>query len=316
MSEIQFILNDNFWKFLVSLEGLKEKKEKNLFCESLGINEETLFKFQEFLNRFNVMSLNIDGFVMPLKEQCKIKMEFSFSEWLALQASFHKEEDKNNLEHYYQHIVQNKLLVAQNACVQFNLFNQTSGTTVCINKVEDLKKKFDYVISHKKPITIEFHNSKECIVFPHRLVFLDGILCVIGESTHDKMLVYFGVEDIKDIKDFNQTYEPNLSQIEINEFVCHLRLVNGKEERLVLKIYNQYESDLLPSHHFLGSPFVTTNAEGDMIWAATLEICEDLFQWLYEMKDRAEVLDPRHIRKEFALYCENKKEKSGDKKAS
>jgi WYL domain len=316
MSETQLILNDNFWKFLVALESLGEKKDKNLFCDSLGITEEKLYEFQEFLNRFNVMSLIIDGFVMPLKEQCKIKMEFTFSEWLALQASFHKTSDKNNIEHYYQQIVKNKLLLAQNAFVQFNLYKQTSTTAVCLNHIEDLKKKMDYVISQKKPIGIQFHNSKECNIFPHRLVFLDGILCIIGESIHDKMLVYFGLEDIRDIKDFHQAYEPNLSQIEINEFICHLRLINGKEERLVLKIYNQYESDLLPSHHFLGNPFVTTNSEGEMVWAATLEICDDLFQWLFEMKDRAEVLDPGHIRKEFALYCEHNQEKYGRKKAS
>ena len=311
---MQLILNDNFWKFLVSLEELKEKKDKFLFCESLDINEETLYEFQNFLSRFQIKSICVDDFILPLADQCKIKIEFTLSEWLALQANFH--ENKNNMDHYSQHIIHNKLLIARNAFEQFNLYRQPPNSSIEPVQTENLKKKIDYVIAYKKPITIEFHNDKECIVFPHRLVFLDGTLCVIGESVSDKTLVYFGVEDIENIKDFEQNYEPNLSQIEINEFICHLRLINGKEERLILKVYNQYDTDLLPSHHFLGNPFITTNSEGDMIWAATLEMCDDLFQWLYSMKDRVEVLDPGHVRKEFAHYCDNKKTNSGLKKAS
>ncbi|MBC7537788.1 MAG: WYL domain-containing protein [Bacteriovorax sp.] len=316
MSEMQLILNDSFWKFLVSLEELKEKKDKTLFCASLNVDDETLQEFQEFLNRFDVMCESDDAFIYPLKDKCRIKMDFSLSEWLALQASFHKDDDQNNFKHYYQRIVQNKLSAAQKAFEQFNLYRKPADVSVKLSEIENLKKKIDYVICYKKSITIEFFNNKECVVFPHRLVFLDGILCVVGESINDKSLVFFGVEDIKDVKDFVHEYEPNLSQIEVNEFICHLRLINGKEERLILKIYSQYEADLLPSHHFLGNPFVTSNTEGEMIWAATIEMCDDLFQWLYTMKDRAEVLDPGHVRKEFAHYCEIKNENSGLKKVS
>lgn len=317
MSEQQLILNDTFWKFLVSLEELKEKKDKTLFCASLGVDEVALGEFKEFLNKFDVMFESDEAFIYPLKDKCRIKMEFSLSEWLALQATFQTEnKGQNNFQYYYQRIVQNKMVVAQKAFEQFNLYKKPVDVKVQLSDFENLKKKIDYDICYRKTINIHFFNDKKCVMYPHRLVYLDGVLCVVGESTHDKTLVFFGVEDIKAVEDWNQTYEPNLSQIEINEFICHLRLINGKEERLVLKIYSQYEADLLPSHHFLGNPFVTSNTEGDMIWAATIEMCDDIFQWLYSMKDRAEVLDPGHVRKEFAHYCELKKEISGLKKAS
>lgn len=317
MSEQQLILNDMFWKFLISLEELKEKKDKTLFCSSLGADEETLREFQVFLNKFDVTFESDDAFIYPLKDQCRIKMEFSLSEWLALQATFQTENnDQNNFKYYYQRIVQNKMMMAQKAFEQFNLYKKPVDVKIQLSEFENLKKKIDYDICYKKTINIHFFNNKECVIYPHRLVYLDGILCVVGESTHDKTLVFFGVEDIKGVEDWNQAYEPNLSQIEINEFICHLRLINGKEERLVLKIYSQYEADLLPSYHFLGNPFVTSNTEGDMIWAATIEMCDDIFHWLHSMKDRAEVLDPGHVRKEFAHFCELKKETSGLKKAS
>jgi len=138
----------------------------------------------------------------------------------------------------------------------------------------------------------------------------------VGENLTDKTLLYFGIEDISDVSDLTNTYLPNLSQIEVNDFIVNIRLINGKDERLVLKIYNQEGADLLPMHHYLGNPFVSSNTEGDMIWAATIEMCDDVFHWLYFMRDRVEILDPGHLRKDFAHYCELKKQSSYSKKAS
>jgi hypothetical protein len=308
MSEHQLILNDSFWKFLVSLEEIKEKKDKAVFCSTLNLTEEVLQQFIGFLNQMDVMCTSDDKYIYPLKDKCRIKMEFSLVEWLALQASV---EDGAGFNHYYQKIIQNKVSVAQKAFEQFSLFRKPENVKVQASDVANLKKRIDYDISNMKAIKLHFFNSKECVIFPHRLVFLDGTLCVIGESINDKVLLYFGIEDVKNIEEFKVDYKPNLSQIEVNEFICHLRLITGKEERLVLKVYSQYEADLLPSHHFLGNPFVTSNTEGDMIWAATIEMCDDVFHWLFTMKDRVEILDPGHIRKEFAHYCELKKENAG-----
>ncbi|MBC7428471.1 MAG: WYL domain-containing protein [Bacteriovorax sp.] len=312
MSDQQIILENSFWKFLVSLEELKERKELFLFCSSLGVDEETLDAYCEFLTRFKVAVMKDAQFVYPLKEQCRIKMEFTLSEWLALQASFPKESPA----YYYQQIIHDKMQMAQKANAMFTLHKKADDHVISGNAFEHLKKKIDYDIVCRKSMKIEFFSHKECSIFPHRMVFLDGILCVVGENINDKMLVYFGVEDIANVTNLESVYEPNLSQLEVNEFIGHLRLINGKEERLVLKIYSQDQADLLPEHHFLGNPFVTTSTEGDMIWAATLEMCDDIFNWLYKMRDRVEVLDPGHVRKEFSHFCALQSENAGSKKAS
>ena len=315
MSDQQYILEDSFWKFLVSLEDLKERKKMILFCSSLSIDEDTLENYCQFLTRFKIVVMKDEQYVYPLNEQCKIKMEFSLSEWLALQASMLKDNDA----FYFQHIVKNKINMAKNAHTQFSLYKKPEDHIIIENFIENNIKKMDSSIVAKKSIKINFFAEKNCHVFPHRLVFIEGILCIIGENIEDKMLVYFGLEDIKDIQYLeNETshYEPNLSQIEVNEFISHIRLINGQEERLVLKIYGQDQSELLPKYHFLGNPFVTSSAEGDLIWAATIEICDDVYNWLYKMSDKVEVLDPGHIRKEFSHFCELKKEMSRSKKAS
>jgi hypothetical protein len=172
---------------------------------------------------------------------------------------------------------------------------------------ENLKKKILYDIAKRKSLKLQFHKDKDCDIFPHRLVFLDGVLCVIGEDVHSKILKFFPIEEISETQELSAAYEANLSQIEVSEFINDLRLINGKQERLILKFHATAEVDVLPAYHYLHNPYVTTNSEGDMIWAATLEMCDDVFQWLYQMKDQIEILDPRFIRKEFAEYCEFQK---------
>ena len=315
MSDQQYILEDSFWKFLVSLEDLQERKKMILFCSSLSIDEATLENYCQFLTRFKMVVVKDEQYIYPLNEQCKIKMEFSLSQWLALQASI----PKDNNTFYFQQIVKNKINMAQNAHAQFSLYKKPEEHILNGNFIENNIKKIDCSIIARNPIQINFLANKQCNVFPHRLVFIEGILCIIGENIEDKMLVYFGIEDIEDVQDleiFTNNYEPNLSQIEVNEFINHIRLINGQDERLVLKIYSQDQSELLPKYHFLGNPFVTSSAEGDLIWAATIEICDDVYNWLYKMSDKVEVLDPGHIRKEFSHFCELKKETSGSKKAS
>lgn len=319
MSPRQMRLENSFWKFLVSLEELKEKKEMILFCSSLGTDEDAIKEYCIYLRGLDIDVNFDDQFIYPLKDQCRIKVEFSVSEWFAMEAMIHENQAKEQAL-YFNQVLATKFKTIQRLNKRSSLYDLDEVKPIekshSFNKFENLKKKIDYFIAHKKLMTITFAEEKSCEVFPHRQVFLDGVLCVVGENVKDKTLCYFAVEDVFEIDELKIQYEPNLSQIEINEFVCHLRLINGREERLVLKIYSQEEADLLPQYHFLGNPFVTSNTEGDMIWAATIEMCDEVFHWLYKMRDRVEILDPGHIRKDFAHYCELKKENESEKKAS
>jgi hypothetical protein len=173
-----------------------------------------------------------------------------------------------------------------------------------------LKKIADQIqedISQKNSIKLYFEEKKECDIFPRRLVFLDGVLSIIGEDIHSKALEFFPLSKIIRVEPVDIVFRPNLSQFQVNDFINDLRLVSGKQERLILKFHSQEGADLIPCYHYLHNPYVTSNPEGDVIWAATIEMCEDIFQWLYQMKDQVEILDPGLVRKEFSRYCEFQK---------
>ena len=88
----------------------------------------------------------------------------------------------------------------------------------------------------------------------------------------------------------------------VDDFINAIRAVAGSEERMVLKVKNAETVDLRPPYHFLGNPYMTSNMNGDLIWAASVEMSDDLLEWLYQIKDSVEILDPEHLKDRFEEY--------------
>lgn len=168
---------------------------------------------------------------------------------------------------------------------------------------EYIVSRVEAAIIFKSVVRLKFRNQNEVSIFPYRVCFLDGVLCIIGEDASDKNLMFYEVGVMEDILATPDRYEPTFSVFEINQFINTFRFINDKEERLVIKIYENSDINLIPQHHHLHNPYVTMGSNGDMIWSATVEICDDLFFWLYSIKEHIEILDPGELRRRFASYC-------------
>lgn len=189
-----------------------------------------------------------------------------------------------------------------------------------------IERKFeilDNAIKNNSFVHVQGEQLKtEVKVFPYRIVYLDShyalVAEVVGETVGEKHLVYFHIEDhvfktdeIDQIKENN--YQANHSQMEIQDFISAVRAVSGNEERLVLKIIGNAQLKSFPDHNFLGNPYVTLNSGGDKIWAGTVEMNEDVYEWLLNIRDRIEIIDPNSIKKGLLEYCSKKLEKQGKK---
>jgi len=165
-------------------------------------------------------------------------------------------------------------------------------------------KKLEAVIETKKKCLLVLKNGKKVETLPHKIVYLEGELCLVGEEIGDSCLVTLSLSNISSIED-SQTPEHrgNYCSLEIDDFISAIRAVTELEERLVLKITDpSSELNLNPSHQYLGNPYVTSNALGEIIWAASVEKNEQLYEWLYELKGLAIVLDPDSIKEGLAEY--------------
>ncbi|HXH74941.1 MAG TPA: WYL domain-containing protein [Bacteriovoracaceae bacterium] len=164
----------------------------------------------------------------------------------------------------------------------------------------------DSAIADKKPVLISVVQGKKYTVFPCKVVHLEGQLSLIAEDFHDHCLIVISLKDLVDVhvKDLNGT--SRVAHFEIEEFIAAIRAMNEKETRLILKIHDPQSVNLFPDHHFLGKPCMITNPNGDLIWAAYVEACDPLYDWILSLGSHAEILDPVKFKDEYISYCEAK----------
>ena len=156
-----------------------------------------------------------------------------------------------------------------------------------------------------------FAHAEVVEIFPHRLVHLDGGLSLIGEEVVDRSLIYLPLSKIEKISLVKEVYEePAFTKVDIDDFIESIRVLNGNEIRLVLKIVNpENVQELNPLYHYLRKPYVISNPKGDLIWAASVEECSNLYEWLSNLTTKVEILDPVSFKKNFLDYCEKKLKK-------
>lgn len=305
------IFDDGFWKILLHLEQVQGKKEVRSILDELQISERDLIEALTFLGHFDVgISLEMEGYTPVIVKESERPIEFklSFCEWMALQAHFpifDKYRDKE-----FCKTITEKLSVVEHenpgssffeAMESWNMLK--SATSSCPNEqgkiVEEIEKAF-----HAK-LLLEFKLSSGNYVelYPHRMVYFEGQLNLIGEETGDRCLVYFPIKDIETLESkLNVDYIPNFSRLEIHDFISAIRTVSGNEERLVLKISDPDDLNLDRAHHFITNPYVTSNSQGEVIWAANVEACDNLFEWLYSIENFIEILDPSSLKQDFEEF--------------
>ncbi len=152
-------------------------------------------------------------------------------------------------------------------------------------------------------------DDKQYTIFACKVLHLEGHLALIAEDAGDHCLMVIPVHMINTCEAITRLGSSRVTNFEIEEFIAAVRSMNEKETRLILKIYNPQAVNLFPDHHFLGKPCMVTNPEGDLIWAAYVEPCQDLFDWVYSLAHHVEILDPTNFKEQYYAYLEDKMRK-------
>jgi predicted DNA-binding transcriptional regulator YafY len=170
---------------------------------------------------------------------------------------------------------------------------------------QELVRELDMAVEHKKLVKIE-SKGKSYNVFPAKVLHLEGKLSLIAEESQDHCLVVISIAELSKLTLIETSSQPKVAAFEVEEFIAAIRAMNEKETRLILKIHDPQSVNLFPDHHFLGKPCMVTNPAGDLIWAAYVEPCDDLFEWLITLGNNVEILDPLRFREDFLSYCGEK----------
>lgn len=187
------------------------------------------------------------------------------------------------------------------------LLNQLEHWDLQLNEAQQsFVVKLDEAVTKKELVNLTTQQGKSYQVFPCKILHLEGKLSMIAEDSNDHCLIVISINEIQEVSSLDSTSSPRVAAFEIEEFIVAIRSMNEKETRLILKIHDPQSVNLFPDHHFLGKPCMITNPNGDLIWAAYVEPCDDLFDWLLTLGTNVEILDPGKFKDEFLMYCEEK----------
>lgn len=179
---------------------------------------------------------------------------------------------------------------------------------------KEIASDLQVCIESSKTCMLKFKSGLEMELFPWRLLFFENNLVLIAEELKTKRLLTVEVVEIEEMEMRGNDYHSPFSRLEVEDFINAMRLVDGSDERLVIKIHYGSEINMPNNYIFLGNPYTTTNQYGDIIWAATVERSKPLYDWLYAIREKIDILDPSSIKTEFESYCEEQDKLISQKK--
>lgn len=308
-----------FWNFLAMLEDCETPLSLESVCQELEISDVELSYFLSFLEKLN-FSVEVklsegEKLIVPMPN-AHVAFDFSFKEWLAFQAHFPYLEESS--EKPFHEVFVEKMVEVEGNHSEYDLFRALAeeGEEVALleGEIEGYRSQNPTLLptlyqatNERIPMTVTLSDERVIDFYPHKVVYLDGGLSIIGEDTRDRSLLTFYVESIEEIEmNEAEEYKANFSSHEVCDFIAAIRAVSGTEERLVLKIVGAPDLNFKPPFLYLGNPYVTTNPEGEKIWAASVESSPELFEWLYEMRTHIQILDPLSMANEFEDFCHEK----------
>lgn len=171
-------------------------------------------------------------------------------------------------------------------------------------------------IESSKTCMLKFKSDLTMELLPWRLLFFENNLVLIAEEIKSKRLLTIEVIEIEEMEMRGSDYQSPFSRLEVEDFITAMRLVDGSDERLVIKIHYGNEINMPSEYIFLGNPYTTTNQYGDIIWAATVERSKHLYEWLYSIREKIDILDPSSIKKEFEHFCDELDQQKSEKKSA
>ncbi len=291
MKDNQLLSEDKFWGVVGHLASLQHEIDVDQTCNEFSLSFAQLKSFIELLRSANYkIELESQGRkLLPPKKGEKFDPNFSLVDWLEFQA------------HYP-------------AFSPLDIFDHTpdsNSLTLCDGQehsISNLLVSIEKAIAQSFVIDFESNNESSAMtrILARRVVYLDGVLCIVGERTSNKSLAYFECESIEKIQVREERQEPLFSLSEVEEFISSMRSMGDHSERLVLKIFSFTKFQMNLEHQFFENPCTFNNSSGDMIWAATVEPNDKIFDWIISLGSDVEIFESSHFKRKFLKYCESK----------
>ncbi len=321
-------LENKYWKLISTIDSINEDVSFTELISHLGIQytvsdiEEVVSFLKQFGHPVKIEQKTNDAWIVLTGKKPQFKMNVSLSEWLAMQAHFPL-FDENKGKAVYNTLAE-CFTRLEKKYPEADLYHyleeeKTMGratSELCHDKSK-LLKVINEVCLRDEQIHIMTKDQRKSDIFIHKVVYIDGVLSIVGEDTNDRCLSCIDIEEIESYSiDHGDSYRANFASAEVDDFICAVRSISGNEQRLVMKVSAPDKVNLKPDFHFLGNPFVTTNIEGEFIWAASVEVSNELYKWLATIYSDIDIIDPSQVKDGLESFMEQKDSLQYLKKAS
>lgn len=238
-------------------------------------------------------------------ESIEYMLPLSPAEWIHLHDVLSQHSLGTNLE--VAHSLRKKVTENGPIKVVMELLNQLELWDQELTEVQQkMVKELEMGVYEKHVMNLVTLEDRAYTLKPVKVLHLEGHLSLIAEDCEDHCLLVVPLKEIKFHESIQKNVRPKVSEFEVDDFISAIRSMNEKETRLILKIHDHTSINLFPDHHFLGKPCMITNPYGDLIWAAYVEPCESLYEWILTLGKNVEILDPVKFKEEYLMYCEEK----------
>lgn len=318
MLKSSLLNQEKFWTIVKALAGLKEEKSILSFCDEFEISESQLNSYLLFMQEVGFRFESKNEMLTPLTPDKIISLQFNLLEWIQFQAHFPALSTCKAKP--YHEDVKMKLIELEEKYKEHDLFNPLQALEEIFknqmpalavegsNPTQQILMFLEESIIDRKSVVVNYQD-KELKIYPLKIVYFEGGLNLIGENILDGMLTNLKLEKISSAHEVSSHYQPVFSPGEVEGFVSSLKAMHEKVVRLVLKIYEHENFGIHLNQVYFHNPCLFTNPEGDYIWAATLEPSPAVFEWLCDLGQYVEILDPTSFKREFLKYCEDKLKK-------
>jgi hypothetical protein len=295
------------WKNLMLLGQRQGSIKLKDLAQELGLGEEETLVFLR-----QVFPVGIGAEIYHHDSECWIDINASAiqymlplspSEWIEL----HQLLDSVHPTNAVQSSLKKKITDNGPIKVVMELLGELDAWDQQLNEVQQrLVHELDQAILDKKQVHLQTLEGKNYTVFPAKVLHLEGDLSLVAEDSIDHCLIVISLCELREVTPHNSIGFSQVTNFEVEEFIAAIRAMNEKETRLILKIHDPQSVNLFPDYQFLGKPCMVTNPNGDLIWAAYVEACEPLYEWLLTLGTNVEILDPVSFKQDYLSYCEEK----------
>lgn len=302
-----------FWDIINFLENIKEPVKVSEILSAYSLSSDSFFSL---LNVFQQIGAEIifDENKKTIYKMTtpSVHLDLNFFDLLKIESLKKNCEDNQDLD---QSIVDTLKKISQKD--QFDLFkmvNELGGIDefASKNNIVNLGKKISLlnqeiyeILLNKNTMKVTLKNMDERIIYPHRIIKIEGELSLVGEDVTQGDCFHTALKNISCVKELFENFKPLYSFMEMNDYLNGLKAINEKSVRLILKIDDSVDITT-PDFHYFGNPIMIRKNGKGAIWAASVHPCDDIYEWLCSMGQNIEIIDPSAFKRLFLKYCENK----------